>query len=265
MPCCNRRRLLLLTVVLAGAGALTHPRRAGAASVPYAGSVSVNDLSHVTWETATVLAQRAVPFLLLDASFDAAYDLTLDNYVLRVGDAGTLDFAYRVTNASDRPLRLIDVDTGRFTRPDSFDPIDVNLFDEAAGSYAPIAADRGRSHFGGVALDFPPSETLAPGESSQLFIIRTAATRYEMTGLTQFRATPGTTTNNGFALTFNPVMDGPLVPPPGIQTAVPLPPGMWSGPLMALLIAGVHLRGRGDRAKTANQRRSKKRGCSSRG
>lgn len=265
MPRCNRGRLFLLSALLAAAIALLLPRSAGAASVPYSGSVPVDDIGHDTRAIGTVLAQRSVPFLLLDASFDAAYDLTLHNYVLRVADVGTLDFAYRVTNKSDRPLRLIDIDTGRFTRADSFDAIDVNLFDDAGGSYAPVAADRGRSHFGGVALDFPAAETLAPGESSRLFFIRTAATRYEMTGLTQFRATPGTTTNNGFALTFNPILDGPLVPPPGIQTVVPLPAGVWTGAVMAILVAGVHLRCRGDRADHERRRHSQKRGCSSRG
>ena len=198
---------------------------AGAASVPYVGSVPVtaDPAAEVSALTGTVLAQRSVPFLLLDARFDAEYDLTLHNSVVRAADTGALDFYYRVTNGSDRPLRLVDIDTGRFTRPGSFDLIDVNLWNEVTGTFAPLIADRGRSHFGGVALVFPETETLAPGESSRLFFIRTAAVRYELAGLTQFRSTPGTTSDNGFAMTFSPVLDGPVVPPPQAQTIVPLP------------------------------------------
>ena len=215
---------------------LATARCAGAASVPYVGSVPVTDgRSQHDGLTGTILAQRSVPFLMLDAQFDAAYDLTLQNFVVRAQGTGTLDFYYRVTNGSDEPLRLVDMDTGRFTRPGSVDPIDVNLWDEATGSYAPLLADRGRSHFGGVALVFPSSETLAPGESSRWFFIRTGATRYDLAGLTQFRSTPGTTTDNGFALTFNPILEGPIVPPPVAQVSIPLPPAV---PLAALIILG---------------------------
>ena len=211
--------------------------RAGAASVPYAGSVPVTDnaAGDTPALTGTILVQRSVPFMLLDARFDAAYDLTLHNSVVRADGTGTLDFYYRVTNGSDRHLRLVDMDTGPFTRPSSVDLIDVNLWDDVTGTYAPVLADRSRSHFGGVKLDFPPNETLAPGESSRLFFIRTAATRYELAGLTQFRSSPGTTTDNGFALTFSPVLEGPLVPPPqqGEPVVVPLPP---AAPLAAALM-----------------------------
>ena len=198
-----------------------------AASVPYVGSVPVTrgGVTSSSGLTGTVLDSRSSPFLLLDARFDAEYDLTLHNFVVRAADTGTLDFYYRVTNASDRPLRLVDMDTGRFTRPGSVDLIDVNLWDDATGTYAPLQADRTRSHFGGVALDFPVTETLDPGESSRLFFIRTGATRYALAGLTQFRASPGTTTDNGFALTFNPVLEGPIVPPPASPVSIPLPPG----------------------------------------
>ena len=124
--------------------------------------------------------------------------------------------------------------------------IDVNLWDEATGTYAPVLADRGRSNFGGVALDFPAADVLAPGESSRLFFIRTAATRHELAGLTQFRSTPGTTTDNGFALTFSPVLEGPLVPPPqpGEPVVVPLPPAAPVAGVMMLLGMAVAQRAR---------------------
>jgi hypothetical protein len=221
--------------------------RTEAASVPYVGSVPLTEnVGESPALTGIVLAQRSVPFILLDADFDAAYDLTLHNSVVRVEGAGTLDFYYRVTNSSDRPLRLVDMDTGRFTRPGSVDLIDVNLWDEATGTYAPVLADRGRSNFGGVALDFPAADVLAPGESSRLFFIRTAATRYELAGLTQFRSTPGTTTDNGFALTFSPVLEGPLVPPPqpGEPVVVPLPPAAPVAGVMMLLGMAVAQRAR---------------------
>jgi hypothetical protein len=213
---------------------------AKAASVPYVGSVAVtaDPLGETPAPTGAVLAHRSVPFFLLDARFDAEYDLTLQNFVVRSAETGTLDFYYRVTNGSDRPLRLVDMDTGRFTRPDSVDPIDVNLWDDTTGTYAPLVADRGRSNFGGVALDFPASDALAPGESSRLFFIRTAATEYELAGLTQFRSSPGTASDNGFAMTFNPVLDGPVVPPPQEQVVVPLPP---LAPAALLMLAGMGL------------------------
>lgn len=220
-------------IVLSSAG------RVRAASVPYVGSVALtgDTTAGGATLTGTMVAQRAVPFLLLDLRFDAAYDLTLHNFVVRAADTGTLDFYYRFTNASDKALRLVDMDTGGFTRPGSVDLIDVNLWDEATGTFAPYTADRGPSNFGGVALQFPPAETLAPGESSRLFFIRTAATRYELAALTQFRSTPGTSTDNGFAMTFNPVLEGPIVPPPRGATAVLLPPAAPVAVLM--LLAGM--------------------------
>lgn len=211
-----------------------------AAPVPFAGSVPLNDGMTPVGDpglTGSVLESRSVPFLLLDARFDHAYDLTLHNFVVRARDAGTLDFYYRVTNNSDRPLRLIDMDTGPFTRPDSVDPIDVNLWHEATGSYAPVEAGRERSHFDGVSLQFPFFDTLAAGETSRLFFIRTAASDYRLEGLTQFRSTPGTTTDNGFALTFNPVLDGPIIPRPQPQVIVPLPVGAWIGGMVTVAVA----------------------------
>jgi hypothetical protein len=212
---------------------------ARAASVPYVGSVPVGDDADHPGIAGKVIAERSVPFLLIDARFDAEYDLTLQNFVAREPQAGTLDFYYRVTNGSDRPLRLIDMDTGRFTRPGSFDPIDVNLWDQTTGTYAPLLADRGRSHFGGVALVFPPDETLDPGESSRLFFIRTAATHYELQGLTQFRSTPDLRMDAGFAMTFSPVLDGPLVPPPAM-TEIPLPVAAIPSLLTLLLVGILH-------------------------
>jgi hypothetical protein len=213
---------------------------ARAASVPYVGSVPVTaDASH-DGIAGRVIAERSVPFFLIDGRFDAEYDLLLQNFVAREPRTGTLDFYYRVTNGSDRPLRLIDVDTGRFTRPGSFDPIDVNLWDGSAGTYAPQLADRGRSNFGGVRLAFPQDQTLDPGESSRLFFIRTAATRYELAGLTQFRSSPDLRTDNGFALTFNPVLDGPVVPPPAIME-IPLPPALLAGLMTLPAVVGISL------------------------
>ena len=226
------------TVSLAAVGvALGLPpgRAARAASVPYVGSVPITDAARddAAW-TGTIVARRSVPFLLLDPGFDSAYDLVLENTVVRARGTGTLDFFYRVTNGSDHPLRLIDMDTGRFSRAGSFDPVDVNLWDEATGTYAPLLADRGRSRFGGVALVFPEAEALAPGESSRLFFVRTPATQFELGGLTQFRSTPDVTWDNGFALTFNPVLEGPIVPPPAPVPPTPGPvaePVTGSGPL----------------------------------
>ena len=193
--------------------------------MPYVGSVPITDAGGGdAGLTGSIMARRSVPFLLLDAGFDSSHDLVLENTVVRAAGSGTLDFFYRVTNRSDHPLRLIDMDTGRFSRTGSFDPVDVNLWDEATGTYAPLLADRGRSRFGGVALVFPEAQTLAPGESSRLFFNRTPATRFELGGLTQFRSTPGVTSDNGFALTFNPVLEGPIVPPP-----VPATPGAGTG------------------------------------
>lgn len=244
--------------------ALTPGGGARAASVPYVGSVPITDpAGDDAGRTGTIVARRTVPFLLLDARFDSANDLTLENTVVRAAGSGTLDFYYRVTNASDHPIRLIDMDTGRFSRTGSFDPVDVNLWDEATGTYAPLLADRGRSRFGGVALVFPQEETLDPGESSRLFFIRTPATRFELAGLTQFRSTPGVTSENGFALTFNPVLEGPMVPPPVMEepeaaqgqvpgaepppspVPVPLPAGVWGG----AIVAGVMVMARGGRGR----------------
>jgi hypothetical protein len=210
----------------------------GAASVPYVGSVPVTGAVQHPEIAGTVIAERSVPFLVIDADFASKYDLTLQNFVAREPGTGTLDFYYRVTNASQRPLRLIDMDTGRFMRPGSFDPIDVTLWDETTGRYAPVLADRGTSHFGGVTLAFPQDETLEPGESSRLFFIRTRATRYELAGLTQFRSSPDATTDAGFALTFAPVLDGPLVPPPAVATEVPLPAG-WLPAVVTLAVVGA--------------------------
>jgi len=229
----SRRRFCLLSLFLFVAVVLSGTARA--ASVPYVGSVAVGDDAGHTGIAGKVIAERSVPFLLIDARFDAAYDLTLQNFVARQPGTGTLDFYYRVTNGSDRSLRLIDMDTGRFSRAGSFDPIDVNLWDETTGTYAPLLADRGRSHFGGVALAFPSDETLDPGESSRLFFIRTAATHYELEGLTQFRSTPDLRMDAGFALTFSPVLDGPVVPPPPLAAEVPLPPAALPA-LVTLLV-----------------------------
>jgi hypothetical protein len=219
-----------------------------AASVPFVGSVPVTDApaagSGEPGLTGPVLDSRSVPFLLLDPRFDAAHDLTLHNAVVRAQGTGALDFFYRVTNNSDRPLRLIDMDTGPFTRPDSVDPIDVNLWDDASGTYAPLRADREWSHFDGVAFQFPFFETLAAGESSRLFFIRTAATDYRLAGLTQFRSTPGTTSDNGFAVTFNPVLDGPIIPRPQPQVVVPLPAGAWIGGVVTVVFALMRWRRR---------------------
>lgn len=240
---------------------------ARAAPVPYVGSVPITDTpgDGAGW-TGSIVARRSVPFLLLDARFASSHDLVLENTVVRAAGTGTLDFFYRVTNQSDHPLRLIDMDTGRFSRTGSFDHIDVNLWDEATGKYAPLLADRGRSRFGGVALVFPETETLDPGESSRVFFVRTPATRFELGGLTQFRSTPDVTADSGFALTFNPVLDGPIVPPPVPATPgenpgpgaepgpgpspmpvpVPLPAGVWGGVVLAAaVLAGRVRRGRG--------------------
>jgi hypothetical protein len=233
VPSCTRPHVLLLMTLLAAA---VLGGSARGASVPYVGSVPVTDDAQHPGIAGKVIAERSVPFLLIDARFDADYDLTLQNFVARAPDTGTLDFYYRVTNGSDRPLRLIDMDTGRFARPGSFDPIDVNLWDETTGTYAPLRADRGRSHFGGVALAFPPDQTLNPGESSRLFFIRTAATRYELAGLTQFRSTPDLRMDAGFALTFNPVLDGPVVAPPPLAAEVPLPPGALQAVVTLLVV-----------------------------
>ena len=234
MQSCRRSQSVSSTLVALLALVLP-AQMTSAASVPYVGSVAVTGGVSTSNPglTGSVLDRRSVPFLLLDARFDAEYDLTLHNLVVRAADTGTLDFYYRVTNESGRPLRLVDMDTGRFTRPGSVDLIDVNLWDETSGTYAPLQADRTRSNFGGVALDFPAWETLDPGESSRLFFIRTRATRYTLTGITQFRSTPGTTTDNGFAMTFNPVLEGPIVPPPAAQVSIPLPPG---GPVAAAVM-----------------------------
>jgi hypothetical protein len=235
----SRRRFCLSLLILLVAVVACGPVRA--ASVPYVGSVAVGDDAEHPGIAGKVIAERSVPFLLIDARFDAEYDLTLQNFVAREPQTGALDFYYRVTNGSDRSLRLIDMDTGRFTRPGSFDPIDVNLWDGTTGSYAPLLADRSRSHFGGVALAFPPDETLDPGESSRLFFIRTPATRYELEGLTQFRSTPDLRMDAGFALTFSPVLDGPLVPPPA-ATEVPLPAAAVPS-LLTLVVVGILRRG----------------------
>ena len=223
------RRRFIRTIALLFALSVAAPvaTPALAASVPYVGSVPVTDAGggatpHLSGD---VVAERTVPFLLIDGGFDQAYDLTLSNFVVRVPEAGTLDFYYRVTNRSARPLRLIDMDTGRFSRPGSVDPIDVNLWDETTGTFAPLRADRTASRFDGVALQFPALDFLAPGESSRLFFIRTGATDFELGGLTQFRSTPGTTSDNGFAVTFNPVLDGPIIPPPTTPVAQPAPGG----------------------------------------
>ena len=65
---------------------------AHAASVPYVGSVPVT--AGASGEGAgpagTILAHRSVPFLLLDARFDAQYDLVLQNFVTRSAETGTL-------------------------------------------------------------------------------------------------------------------------------------------------------------------------------
>jgi hypothetical protein len=237
----SRRRFCLLSLLFLLV-AVVPCRPVGAASVPYVGSVAVGDDAEHPGIAGKVIAERSVPFLLIDARFDAEYDLTLQNFVAREAGTGTLDFYYRVTNGSNRPLRLIDMDTGRFTRAGSFDPIDVNLWDETTGTYAPLLADRSRSHFGGVALVVPADETLDPGESSRLFFIRTGATRYELEGLTQFRSTPDLRMDAGFALTFSPVLDGPLVPPPA-ATEVPLPAGLLPA-LLTLGLAGATRRRR---------------------
>ena len=238
---------MILVAAVAVLGTLPHAPRASAASVPYVGSVPVTGDGEGKYPelTGPVVARRDVPFILLDGSFDAHYDLTLQNFVVKAADTGTLDFYYRVTNRSDHALRLLDMDSGRFTRPGSVDPIDVNLRDETTGTYAPLLADRGASHFGGVALEFPSSQTLDPGESSRLFFIRTAATRYDLAGLTQFRSTPDTSTDSGFALTFNPVLDGPVVPPP---TNVPLPGGAFAV-LTVMALLGVRDRVRAGRSQ----------------
>jgi len=209
--------------------------RAVAASVPYAGAVGLSAASSAGHSDfgGELLADRSVPFLVIDSRFDAEYDLTLHNFVVREAGTGTLDFYYGVTNDSDLPVRLADMDTGRFTRSLSVDPIDVRLRDDPRHDYAPFLADRTRSHFGGVTLDFPAGQTLGPGESSGLFFIRTAATRFELAGLTQFRSSPDLSSDDGFALTFNPVLDGALVPPPTAQVSVPVPP---VAPVAAILI-----------------------------
>ena len=249
MPFRRRRRwfqwILFAAAVL---GMSSHGRRATAASVPYVGSVPVTVGGEGKYPqlTGPVVAERDVPFILLDGSFDARYDLTLQNFVVKAADTGTLDFYYRVTNRSDHALRLLDMDSGRFTRPGSVDPIDVKLWDETTGTYAPLVADRSGSHFGGVALEFPQSQTLDPGESSRLFFIRTAATRYDLAGVTQFRSTPDTSTDSGFALTFNPVLDGPVVPPP---TNVPLPGGAFAV-LSVMVLLGLRDRVRATRSQT---------------
>ena len=211
-----------------------------AAPVPFVGSVPVTDGEIAAGDA--IVAERTVPFLLLDARFDYAYDLTLHNFVVRSAATGTLDFFYRVTNNSDQPLRLIDMDTGPFTRPDSVDPIDVNLWDDASGAYAPLRADRQRSHFDGVSFQFPFFDALAAGESSRLFFVRTPAADFRLEGLTQFRSTPGYTTDNGFALTFNPVLDGPIIPPPQTAVVVPLPAGAWAAGLLTLACAVLRWR-----------------------
>jgi hypothetical protein len=232
-----RRRFIepvALLFALSVAAPVARPARA--ASVPYVGSVPVTDAGGTTPHlSGDVVAERTVPFLLIDGGFDQAYDLSLHNFVVRVPSAGTLDFYYQVSNRSARPLRLIDMDTGRFSRTGSVDPIDVNLWDETTGTFAPLRADRTASHFDGVALQFPSLDFLAPGESSRLFFIRTGATDFELGGLTQFRSTPGTTSDNGFAVTFNPVLDGPIIPPP-VPVAQPTPgapPPVMSVPLPA--------------------------------
>ena len=230
-------RLFPVAFVVVVGAAWVFERPAGAASVPYVGSVPVTDAGGGTTPhlSGGVVAERTVPFLLIDGGFDQAYDLTLHNFVVREPSAGTLDFYYQVTNRSARPLRLIDMDTGRFSRPGSVDPIDVNLWDETTGTFAPLLADRTASNFDGVALQFPSLDFLAPGESSRLFFIRTGATDFELGGLTQFRSTPGTTSDNGFAVTFNPVLDGPIIPPPvAAPTPGPPTPGPSSPPVASV-------------------------------
>jgi hypothetical protein len=210
---------------------------AHAGPVPYRGNAPVQPASPLDRPDldGVVVADQSVPFTLIDTRFNAEYDLVLHNSVVREHAAGTLDFYYRVTNASDLPVRLLDVDTGSFARWGSFDPVEALYRDDVPGRVGPLRADRELSQFDGVVLTFPFFDTLSPGESSRLFVLRTEATRFELAGLTQFRSTPGYTDGNGFALTYNPVLDGPLVPPPAAPGAVPAPPAVW----MALVAVGA--------------------------
>ena len=59
-------------------------------------------------------------------------------------------------------------------------------------------------------------------------------------------STPDTSTDSGFALTFNPVLEGPLVPPP---TNVPLPGGAFAV-LSVMVVLGLRDRVRATRSQT---------------
>jgi len=198
--------------------------------LPVGGNVSLNGTTLAARPELAdhQIAEQDLPFSFINST-GALVSGTLDNRVFREDVSGTLDFIYSVT-LDPNSGQVGAIRTSGFTGFSS----DVDFRIDSLGTVDPASAQRFTgADAGDINFEFSPTAILG-GQSSQFCFIKTTATDYNLSGLTDISADYGAG-DQGFSSALATYA-------PTATTATPEPSGLLIWSLLLAICAIVAVR-----------------------